>query len=129
MNNVLSILKALSDRNRLRTVYALMAHDELCAFQIIELLQIRGATVSRHLSQLVNAGILKSRKHGRWIYFSLDKANVILHPVMAWIANELGDDGDLVNDRNTLKKIVASDPEDICRKQRGEACCPRRQNN
>lgn len=126
MNGILMILKALSDRNRLRSAAALMIYDELCAFQITELLQIRGATVSRHLGQLINAGILKSRKDGRWVYYRLNKHNKTIRPVIDWINNELNDDEDLADDRKTLEKIVASDPEDICRKHRGEACCPRK---
>lgn len=62
MEKVLSIMKALSDANRLRIVSALMAFDELCACQITELLQVSGATVSRHLALLVNAEVLESRR-------------------------------------------------------------------
>ena len=129
MNNLLSILKALSDRNRLRTVAALMSYDELCACQITELLKVRGATASRHLGQLVNAGILKNRKDGRWIYYRLNKSNAIIRPGIDWIKTEFGDDEELAGDRDELERIIACDPEDICRKQRGEACCPRKKEN
>ncbi|RJP83063.1 MAG: ArsR family transcriptional regulator [Desulfobacteraceae bacterium] len=126
MRNMLLILKALSDRNRLRMAAALMAFEELCACQIIELLQIKGATVSRHLSQLVQAGILENRKEGRWIYYRMNRSNEIILPVLHWIEKELKHDEDLVNDRRTLESIMACDPEEICRRQRGEACCPRK---
>jgi ArsR family transcriptional regulator, arsenate/arsenite/antimonite-responsive transcriptional repressor len=43
MNDLLSILKALSDKNRLRIFYALLTYEELCACQITELLQVAGA--------------------------------------------------------------------------------------
>jgi hypothetical protein len=36
MDNLLSILKALSDKNRLRTFCALLSYEELCACQIRE---------------------------------------------------------------------------------------------
>jgi ArsR family transcriptional regulator, arsenate/arsenite/antimonite-responsive transcriptional repressor len=129
LKRTLDILKAISDRNRLRSVAALMTYDELCAFQIIELLQIKGATVSRHLGQLVNAGILKSRKEGRWVYYRLNKSNDVIQPIISWINKELVNDEDLAHDRSTLEKILACDPVDICRKQRGEACCPRIKND
>ena len=67
----LEMLKALSDMNRLRIVTALGHYEELCACQITELLQVTGATVSRHLGILQHAGVLNSRKEGRWIYYRL----------------------------------------------------------
>ncbi len=57
MDDLLSILKALSDKNRLRIFCALLSYEELCACQITEFLQVTGATASRHLSIMVNAGI------------------------------------------------------------------------
>lgn len=129
MDTVLAVFKALSDRNRLRAVAALMEHDELCAFQIVELLQIRGATVSRHLGQLVSAGILQSRKDGRWVYYALNRRNEALQPVAAWIRTHLGSDETLADDRKKLETIIACDPEDLCRRQRGEACCPRKKTD
>ena len=68
MEQTLNILKALADRNRLRIVIALEDYGEMCACQITELLQVAGATSSRHLSLLVNADIVKARKEGRWIF-------------------------------------------------------------
>jgi len=50
MKNTVSLLKALSDQNRLRVVAALLSEPELCACQIKELLNVTGATVSRHLA-------------------------------------------------------------------------------
>ncbi|MFH2066864.1 MAG: metalloregulator ArsR/SmtB family transcription factor [Pseudomonadota bacterium] len=126
MHNMLLILKALADRNRLRMAAALMKFEELCACQIIELLQIRGATVSRHLSQLVHAGILENRKEGRWVYYRMNRSNEMIVPVLNWIEKELKHDAELIKDRKTLESIMACDPEEICRKQRGEACCPRK---
>jgi DNA-binding transcriptional ArsR family regulator len=126
MRNMLLILKAFSDRNRLRVAAALMAFEELCACQIIELLQIKGATVSRHLGQLVQAGILENRKEGRWVYYRMNRSNAIILPVLHWIEKELKHDEDLINDHKVLEDIMACDPEEICRRQRGEACCPRK---
>ena len=124
MNECLQILKALSDRNRLRIVAALVNYEELCACQITELLNVTGATVSRHLGQLVNAGILKNRKDGRWIYFRLQKTNEIILPIIDWIKKELADDNIIIEDQAAIEKIIAYDKEDLCRRQRGESCCP-----
>ncbi len=120
MTDLLSKLKALSDGNRLRVVAVLMEQDELCACQIIELLQITGATVSRHLSLLVTSGILNSRKEGRWVYYRLDKTDALL---IEWLESNIKGSANFAEDCKKLKKITASEPEDICRKQRGNAFC------
>ncbi|MFH2060519.1 MAG: metalloregulator ArsR/SmtB family transcription factor [Pseudomonadota bacterium] len=127
MDTILPIFKALSDRNRLRIFAALMQYNELCACQIVELLQITGATASRHLTQLVHAGLLQSRKEGRWIYYCL-KANKFNSEVAErWLKDRLSQSEFFNSDLKNLKKITVSDREDLCRKQRGEVCCPVKQ--
>ncbi|RMF97797.1 MAG: ArsR family transcriptional regulator [Candidatus Schekmanbacteria bacterium] len=125
MDKIVQVIKSLSDKNRLRIIAALMENKELCACQITELLNIRGASVSRHLSQLVNAGILKSRKEGRWIYFSI-RNRKMSDALLSCIKAELLKSEEIERDRKVLKKILATDVEDICRKQRGEKCCPKK---
>ena len=124
MDRMLSLFKALSDRNRLRIIAALIFQPELCACQITELLQVTGATASRHLGILVSAGLLKSRKDGRWVYFKI-RNEPAFKPMMAWIRTQMTDAEWVENDRATLKDIVALDTEVLCRRQRGEACCPK----
>ena len=122
MNKTLEILKALSDRNRLRVVAALMHIDELCACQVVELLQVTGATASRHLGLLIRTGIVESRKEGRWVYYRL--VDSIDPRLFQWLERELKTEAGLEADRQMIETIVACEPEELCRKQRGEACCP-----
>jgi ArsR family transcriptional regulator len=123
MDTALGTLKALADRNRLRTVVALAGEGELCACQITELLQVSGATVSRHLAQLVRAGLLTSRQDGRWVFYRL-APGVQESPPLTWLRTDLARDPDLANDRAALQRILAEDPTVLCRRQRGEICCP-----
>ncbi|MDM8539070.1 metalloregulator ArsR/SmtB family transcription factor [Desulfobacterales bacterium HSG17] len=123
MDVLLLILKALSDKNRLRTFCALLSYEELCACQITELLQVAGATASRHLSIMVNAGILKNRKEGRWIYFRLNTENLSLDPISKWVKQKLDGSNQIENDLKALKQIALISCEDLCRKQRGGASC------
>ncbi|MDZ7667848.1 MAG: metalloregulator ArsR/SmtB family transcription factor [Desulfotignum sp.] len=85
MDDTLLKLKALADRNRLRIFLALTRYDELCACQITELLQVTGATASRHLGILVTAGLLKSRKASRWVYFSLEDRCMDMDGILGWL--------------------------------------------
>ena len=122
MKHTLSILKACSDRNRLRVLGVLLTNNELCACQITELLDIAGATVSRHLGLLINAGLVESKKDGRWVYYNLNiKAD---KQFLEWLKHELESSADSANDQKNMAKILEQQPEDICRKQRGSKCCP-----
>ncbi len=125
MDETLKILKSISDRNRLRIVTALSRFEELCACQITELLQISGASVSRHLSLLTNSTLLKSRKQGRWVFFRLNQEKVN-QQLLQWIQLQLSNDLQIETDRSALTAILSVPPEEICRRQRGEACCPKK---
>lgn len=124
MKQELEILKALSDRNRLRIVTALGQYDELCACQITEVLKVTGATVSRHLSVLQQAGLIDSRKDGRWVYYHLVPPTE-MKPIFQWLENSFAQSEELQADCHALKKIVRITREDLCRMQRGEECCPK----
>ena len=115
-NRALQTSKALGDGNRLKIMAALLQHEELCACQITEFLEIAGATASRHLSILSNAGLVECRKEGRWMHYRLSISDDLLR---AWLVNSLKG-----TDLGRLAQIMATNPEDICRKQRGNSCCP-----
>lgn len=124
MIQTLEILKALSDLNRLRIVSALGRYDELCACQITELLQVTGATASRHLSVLQHAGLLTSRKEGRWVYYRLAPP-AETEAIFQWLENSFVESEQLQADFQALEKIVGIGREELCRQQRGEECCPK----
>ncbi|WP_291345910.1 helix-turn-helix transcriptional regulator [Desulfobacula sp.] len=121
---MISTFKALSDRNRLRVFGALFEYDELCACQIIELLQVTGATASRHMGVLVAAGLVKSKKDGRWVYYRLNRSNENLTGMFQWLKAGFNASIDIEKDSIALKEITLVSPVDLCRKQRGEECCP-----
>jgi ArsR family transcriptional regulator, arsenate/arsenite/antimonite-responsive transcriptional repressor len=124
MDDTLLKLKALADKNRFRIFLALTRYDELCACQITELLQVTGATASRHLGILVTAGLLKSRKASRWVYFSLDDRCMDLNTILGWLLPRVQASDQMLTDLGDLDRIMAVDKEDLCRMQRGETCCP-----
>ncbi len=72
MEYPLEIFKALSEETRFRIIYILIkAKEELCECDLADILNIPQYNVSKHLNILDNAGIIKKRKEGRWIYLSL----------------------------------------------------------
>ncbi len=105
-------VKALSDPGRMRTVAALMHCRELCVCQIRELLGLATATVSRHISLLQNAGLVKSRKSGRWVYYSL--SGEIDKELKIWLEKKVFHTIEAAEDRKELKKILSRDPAELC---------------
>jgi len=104
MNKSLEQLKALSDRNRLRVVAALMNQDELCACHISEFLGVTGATASTHMGLLIRSGLVESRKDGRWVHYTLSPT--FPAPLFQWLETEVQNDPDIKVDRKALKKIT-----------------------
>ena len=62
--------RAFGHPARLRTV-AMLRSGELCVCQITEVLKLAPSTVSAHLKELKQAGLVSERKDGRWVYFDL----------------------------------------------------------
>ena len=69
-NSLVRFFKALGDETRLTIVSCLMVR-EICACELPSFTGKDQSTVSRHLKVLTEAGILKSRKEGRWIHHSI----------------------------------------------------------
>ncbi len=64
------IFKALSEDSRLR-ILSVLFQSELCVCDIEDALLLTQSNVSRHLTILKNAGIIKSYKNAQWIYYSI----------------------------------------------------------
>lgn len=67
-----SICKALGDSNRLAIMNRLEG-GELCACRLLEAFQITQPTLSHHMKILGGAGLVSSRKDGKWTYYSLNR--------------------------------------------------------
>jgi|YNPNPStandDraft_1061719.scaffolds.fasta_scaffold19551_6 ArsR family transcriptional regulator len=63
--------KALADKTRLR-ILALLKADELCVCELVELLGITQPAVSQHIRWLKQARLVKERRRGQWVFYSLD---------------------------------------------------------
>jgi ArsR family transcriptional regulator len=71
MQDILTIFKALSDETRLR-ILKLLEHGELCVCDIVASLDMIQPKVSFHLGVLKDAELIKDRKQGKWIHYSID---------------------------------------------------------
>jgi ArsR family transcriptional regulator len=68
-----SVLKALADRHRLRIVNLLLraGGEPVCVCEVQPLLGLSQGTVSHHLRQLVEAGVLTRETRGTYSYYGL----------------------------------------------------------
>lgn len=64
---------ALADPTRLRIVHLLMTQGEICVCEFMPLLDLTQSNVSFHLKALKYAGLISSRKEGRWMLYSLNQ--------------------------------------------------------
>jgi DNA-binding transcriptional ArsR family regulator len=113
----MTITKALSDENRVRTLMALR-NGELCVCQIIDFLELAPSTVSRHMSILKQAGLVKGRKQGRWMYYRLPgpQASALARAALDWLEKSLAKSPAIRKDDKKILKIRREhDREEQCR--------------
>lgn len=88
MNELVTIFKALSDETRLRIV-KLLEEGELCVCDITAALEMVQPKVSFHLSVLKEAGIIKDRKDGKWIHYSINEKDFFRRMLILSICERL----------------------------------------
>ncbi len=66
------VFKALGDENRLRIVNRICCNGEVCACNLLEDLDVTQPTLSHHMKLLRECGLIKARKEGRWMHYSLN---------------------------------------------------------
>jgi len=68
--------KALSDETRLR-ILKLLEVREMCVCEVMVALDLTQPTASHHLGILENAALVKARKEGKWVFYSLTYPELI----------------------------------------------------
>lgn len=84
-------LKALSDPIR-REILNLLKSGRKSAGEISDRFEVTGASVSRHLSVLKEADLIRDKREGKYIYYELNAS--VLEEIMLWIADLKGENED-----------------------------------
>jgi ArsR family transcriptional regulator len=71
------LLRALADPIRLQVLQALQ-HGERCVCDLTSDLDLAQSKLSFHLRVLKQAGLIRARQEGRWIYYRLEPATLQL---------------------------------------------------
>lgn len=84
-------LRALADPTR-REILNLLKEKTLSAGEISESFSISFAAVSRHLSVLKEADLIRDERDGKFIYYTINTS--VLEEIMLWITDLKGDTSD-----------------------------------
>ncbi|WP_088050655.1 ArsR/SmtB family transcription factor [Virgibacillus dakarensis] len=82
-------LKLLGDRTRL-TMAGLLKDNECCVCEFVEVFEMSQPAISQHLRKLRDAGIVKERRRGQWIFYSLNKKSE-RYPLVMTLLNQIPD--------------------------------------
>ena len=81
-------LKALADPIR-REILNLLKNGPLSAGEIVDHFSVTGASISRNLSVLKEADLIRDRREGKFIYYELNAS--VLEEIMLWITDLKGE--------------------------------------
>ena len=84
-------LKALADPIR-REILNLLKGGRLSAGEIVEHFPVTGASISRHLSVLKEADLIRDTREGKFIFYELNAS--VLEEIMLWITDLKGGSDD-----------------------------------
>ena len=70
-----TIFKAFCDENRI-SILELLTSGEKCACKLLEAMNVTQPTLSHHMKILTDSGIVKGRKEGKWMYYSLSEEGI-----------------------------------------------------
>jgi len=83
-----AVFSSLGDVTRLK-ILKLIGDEELCSCEVMAALELTQPTTSHHLGILERAGVLRSRRNGKWVFYQISSPKV-----RAWLTKGF----DLVED-------------------------------
>jgi ArsR family transcriptional regulator len=114
MRELIKVLKAVSDKNRMR-ILKMLGQKKMCVCEMAAVLGITQPSVSKHLSILKDAGLITDERNHQWIDYELCKekinkyAPVLQSNIKSWLNRD-----PIIN--KDLKKMKTLCREDLCKK-------------
>lgn len=84
------ILKLLGDKTRLAMI-KILDSNECCVCEFVEIFSISQPAISQHIRKLKDIGIVKERRNGQWVHYSMNKDNEyypLIRDVLQYIPNQ-----------------------------------------
>ena len=114
MKRLEKIFKALADSNRIR-ILKMLQKKKMCVCELSAVLGITQPSVSRHLSMMRDAGLVRDERDGQWINYELceEKVNQYAPVVMEHIKEWINNNQRIKDDASMLKRL---DRAKLCKK-------------
>lgn len=90
-------LRALADPIR-REIMNMLKSGRMSAGEITDRFDVTGASISRHLSVLKDADLIRDTREGKYIYYELNVS--VLEEIMLWITDLKGEDTNVENQQS-----------------------------
>jgi ArsR family transcriptional regulator, arsenate/arsenite/antimonite-responsive transcriptional repressor len=102
------LFKAFANRTRLRVIN-LIGDDEVCVCFFVEVLNTNQPKISRHLAYLRRAGLVSTRREGKWMHYRLVEppdahAAKMFREIRVWLANN----AEMQRDKTRLAKLCCA---------------------
>ena len=75
LNNLANFFRIMGDDTRCKLLFALL-QNEMCVCDLANVLSMSKSSISHQLSKMKDAGIVKCRKEGKTVYYSLDDSHI-----------------------------------------------------
>lgn len=75
LNKLGNLFKIMGDATRCKLLFALL-QNEMCVCDLANVLSMTKSSISHQLSKMKDAGIVKCRKDGKTVYYSLDDCHI-----------------------------------------------------
>jgi ArsR family transcriptional regulator len=88
------IFRALGDETRLRLINLfLQTKEDLCVCEMVDTLKLPQYQISKHLTILKNAGLLKARRKGTWVYYHINlEESTLVRDLFTVLSRYIGQD-------------------------------------
>src|SRR5471030_453149 len=103
MPSIVKTLRAAADANRLR-ILLLLKGEELSVAELQEILGMGQSTISTHLSQLKQAGLVEDRRTGKSNFYRLAPAGG--GPLDEILTKAQGEIAEARTDHNAMRRVV-----------------------
>ena len=114
MKEMVKVFKAVADPNRIR-ILKMLQQKKMCVCELSAVLGITQPSVSRHLSMLRDAGLVRDERDSQWINYELceEKVNKYAPVLMGHIRKWINEDPRISRDAAMLKTL---NREKLCKK-------------
>ncbi|MGM0897863.1 MAG: ArsR/SmtB family transcription factor [Bacillota bacterium] len=79
------VLKLLGDKTRLSMV-KLLEKNDCCVCEFVEIFNVSQSAISQHLRKLRDLGLVKEKRKGQWIFYSLNQDSELYEMLMQVLA-------------------------------------------